>query len=653
MIIKELTLIHFGKFHDMHIEFGPSMNIIYGPNESGKSTIHGFIRCMLFGVRRGRGRAAAADDYTRYRPWDMAGGYEGTLVFEHQGKSYRIYRNFSKEAFRVVVTDMESGEALELPQGTITDIIPELTEENYKNTVYICQRNPGVAPGFALTLQSHEASTLLDGSEQVHLGQAMDYLRQLKRGKNAQDVSGEIRELTGKVNGINEELKRMPELALRQEQLKEMLITENQLKEEMERRCNDCLVQRELLKSQCENKQKELEILGESDTAVDIPDLTERELKALESKVAQARSSIRGNLQNPDNCAQDVWDGHDEAFGTDRPKLRLEVLKPELFGIIVAVFVLAATLFIGLAAFKLISVSAAGAGISIGLLLTLYMLRRSRCIGYTKTHTAQEPDNREPVFDGSEQEDVPQDYMELDRLSRVDAYRKKCETLQTEIESLYFQHENALQAWRQAKMQADAQKKHYEDVRRQYEKVIWEQERLWTQEVLKNSYMETLAELGEQEGKYLRDMEAIQLAMQTIEGLAKDIHRTMGAKMNEAMEKLLDQITGNERHLRMGSDMKLSIDNQREYVDISRLSVGTVDQIYLALRLNAGALLYGQENYPLILDDAFAMYDAQRLKRIMEWLMENYHGQMLLFTCHHREADLLDTSGYDYNYVNL
>ena len=90
---------------------------------------------------------------------------------------------------------------------------------------------------------------------------------------------------------------------------------------------------------------------------------------------------------------------------------------------------------------------------------------------------------------------------------------------------MYFQHENALQAWRQAKMQADAQKKHYEDVRRQYEKVIWEQERLWTQEVLKNSYMETLAELGEQEGKYLKDMEAIQLAMQTIEGLAKDIHR--------------------------------------------------------------------------------------------------------------------------------
>ena len=43
---------------------------------------------------------------------------------------------------------------------------------------------------------------------------------------------------------------------------------------------------------------------------------------------------------------------------------------------------------------------------------------------------------------------------------------------------------------------------------------------------------------SETQGKYLKDMEAIQLAMQTIEGLAKDIHRTMGAKMNEAMEKL-------------------------------------------------------------------------------------------------------------------
>lgn len=48
MIIKELTLIHFGKFHDMHIEFGPSMNIIYGPKnpESRPFTVLSAACCL-------------------------------------------------------------------------------------------------------------------------------------------------------------------------------------------------------------------------------------------------------------------------------------------------------------------------------------------------------------------------------------------------------------------------------------------------------------------------------------------------------------------------------------------------------------------------------------------------------------------------------
>ena len=52
---------------------GPSpsndgINIIYGKNEAGKSTLHTFIRGMLFGIERGRGRAAKNDLYTKYEP---------------------------------------------------------------------------------------------------------------------------------------------------------------------------------------------------------------------------------------------------------------------------------------------------------------------------------------------------------------------------------------------------------------------------------------------------------------------------------------------------------------------------------------------------------------------------------------------------------
>lgn len=100
-------------------------------------------------------------------------------------------------------------------------------------------------------------------------------------------------------------------------------------------------------------------------------------------------------------------------------------------------------------------------------------------------------------------------------------------------------------------------------------------------------------------------------------------------------------------------DFKISVDNTKNYVDINRLSVGTIDQLYFAIRMNAGDLLFSGQKMPLILDDIFAFYDDERLSQILRWLMEHYGGQMLVFTCHHREADIVEKMDFDYNYVNL
>lgn len=50
MQINELLLKNFGKFHDRQINLEEGINLIHGENESGKSTIHTFIKGMLFGI---------------------------------------------------------------------------------------------------------------------------------------------------------------------------------------------------------------------------------------------------------------------------------------------------------------------------------------------------------------------------------------------------------------------------------------------------------------------------------------------------------------------------------------------------------------------------------------------------------------------------
>ena len=58
MKILSLHIDGFGKFHDRDISFEDGLNVVYGKNEAGKSTLHTFIKGMLFGIERQRGRAS-------------------------------------------------------------------------------------------------------------------------------------------------------------------------------------------------------------------------------------------------------------------------------------------------------------------------------------------------------------------------------------------------------------------------------------------------------------------------------------------------------------------------------------------------------------------------------------------------------------------
>ena len=53
MILEKLYIDGFGKFSDYSLNFSPSIQILYGENEAGKSTIHAFIQAMLYGIPKG------------------------------------------------------------------------------------------------------------------------------------------------------------------------------------------------------------------------------------------------------------------------------------------------------------------------------------------------------------------------------------------------------------------------------------------------------------------------------------------------------------------------------------------------------------------------------------------------------------------------
>ena len=89
------------------------------------------------------------------------------------------------------------------------------------------------------------------------------------------------------------------------------------------------------------------------------------------------------------------------------------------------------------------------------------------------------------------------------------------------------------------------------------------------------------------------------------------------------------------------------------YIPAERLSVGTIDQLYLSLRL---AMLdeISKEKVPIILDEAFAYYDNERLKNILIYLITEFSDrQIIIFTCTKREREILEELNISFNNILL
>lgn len=109
MKLKNIELDGFGKFVNQTFEFGPGLNLIYGRNEAGKTTLQRSILAALYGfLDNGSVTSAKKSAITFYEPWDKNAPYGIKLVFElDKGLQYRIERTFTSKA-RTVLYDLKS-----------------------------------------------------------------------------------------------------------------------------------------------------------------------------------------------------------------------------------------------------------------------------------------------------------------------------------------------------------------------------------------------------------------------------------------------------------------------------------------------------------------------------------------------------------------
>ena len=115
--------------------------------------------------------------------------------------------------------------------------------------------------------------------------------------------------------------------------------------------------------------------------------------------------------------------------------------------------------------------------------------------------------------------------------------------------------------------------------------------------------------------------------------LAKDILNTSYEKMKntvtpkftQELSKNISKITdGKYNNILFNDEDGLIVELENgNYVPASKLSIGTIDQLYLSLRLSMVEEL-SKEKMPIILDEAFAYYDTERLENILKYIKQNF-----------------------------
>ena len=179
MVILEVKITNFGKLHNVNLSFEDGMNVIYGDNEAGKSTIHAAVRAILFGLDRQRGRASKTDDYSKYEPWENPSAYEGMLRFRQERAIYQIYRCFGRERKKTEIINETTGE--ELSQEELSQLLNGMTESSFANTLCIGQMKTAPGQSFAEELQNTTANYLSAGDTEWDIRKAFGFLAAEKK----------------------------------------------------------------------------------------------------------------------------------------------------------------------------------------------------------------------------------------------------------------------------------------------------------------------------------------------------------------------------------------------------------------------------------------------------------------------------------------
>ena len=648
MKIQKVKINAYGKLKDKEIDLEDDINVIHGENEAGKSTLLKFIVNTFYGISKNK-NGKDYSDFEKYKPWE---GEEFSGKIEYQldnQESFEVFRDFKKknpQIFNEKKEDISKNFNIDKSKGN--EFFYEQTkmdEKLFLSTIVVNQEEVKLEKSEQNILIQKIANLVGTGDDNVSYKRAIDRINRRQLGEIGTERSRE--------KPLNILLRENQNL----EEEKQKLEKFKNSKYEIEENKNNLL-------EKFSNLEMELEFLNK------IKKIYENE------KIENEKIKIKENIKNENNEKikinkkeiLEIENGNKKIFEKNNQKINTLIknknkIKNKL--IILFIFII----LINILQFVFIK----NAIVNYIFLLTLpmdlifsilFLKNKKNKIKQLEKENKDEEEkinneknnylNENKIIEKNNEEleneikELKNNlnlniHLEIEKIKNN--YLNKIKNNKiieiNEIKNIQEEIDKIQKELNEIKIKLHALDLDKENVEPKVDNLIKIEEQI----VNNNEKIVNLKKLDK----------SMNLAKTLLEKAYEKMKNTVTPKFTESLSKNISKITnGKYNKVMVQDDTGLIVELENgNYVEGNRLSVGTIDQLYLSLRLSMIEDL-STEKMPIILDEAFAYYDTQRLENILTYLANTYKDrQIILFTCTEREKDIFEQIHIPYHLIEI
>ena len=699
MKIKNIKVNAYGNIENKDINLEEGINIIHGANESGKSTLLNYIISIFYGISRNKD-GKALSDYEKYKPWN-SNEFSGRISYKlENGEKYEIFRDFNKKNPKIYNDKLEDiSDRFETDKKDGSKFFIEqmgIDKQMYLSTVVSTQEEVRLDEKNQNMLIQKIANLAGTGEDNVSYKKALIKLQEKIRdeigtNKTSQKpiniIEKEIVEINNKIVETEKYRNRKYEIDAEKEQILSELKELEQQKQILQELQNS-------MKSEEETKNRlEIREKNRKENIAKINELTNQKniINAESERVQSAKNHlqdiIKGHKENIEKLNSEI-----EKIANEKEETQ-EKEKPSISFIVITV-VLAIALICSIVLIKNYIVSGI-LGVAIIANIVFYVINKNKQkankaklrekINQEKQYKREKLENQKQQIIANvnttekelekQEEEEKQVNSELSMIKgQIILLEKNNEKITDEIEQdnksikeeVDKNKQQIIEKYKDENINDLLYIDNYQNYISKIEEAINNNRiRIKGLEIECNTIIPQLDEMVVLEEKLEADKEKlselkekeniINIAIENLMDAYEEMKTTITPKFTKNLSESIQKISSNKYNkVTINDENGMIIENNRgEYVEAIKLSTGTIDQLYLALRLSMIDEL-SKENLPIILDESFAYSDNNRLKNMLQYLTSGLNNhQTIIFTCTDREQKMLEIMNIPYNVVEL